>query len=122
LTECFDKKGSKTGYGPIDPTKPKNFEFMDALLHEVKKTFQDDYLHLGGDEVSFSCWKSNENISNFMKEHKIETYSQLESLWVQGMIDIAQVCFSTFINNRLVNKNGRWYLQHGIIFTFFMQF
>lgn len=45
-------------FGPIDPTIEDNYDFIRTLLTEVKDLFQDQYLHLGGDEVenSISCW------------------------------------------------------------------
>jgi len=71
-TVCYDDNGKPTGLlGPADPTNEKNYDFMRTILTDFKNVFHDDYVHLGGDEVGFGCWKSNKNISDWMYQHNI---------------------------------------------------
>lgn len=99
LTPCY--VGSKpTGtFGPIDPTNEDNYEFLKNFFTEVTtQRFIDHYIHLGGDEVSFECWKSNPNITTYMTQHNITgDYSKLEQVYISKLLD-------TIAN--LPNKNG----------------
>ena len=64
LTKCCDSKGVPDGtVGPIDPSVQANYDLMKTLFGEVKELFKDEFIHLGGDEVPFNCWKSNPNIT-----------------------------------------------------------
>ena len=64
LTKCCDSQGVPDGtVGPIDPSVKANYDLMKTLFGEVKNLFKDEFIHLGGDEVPFNCWKSNPNIT-----------------------------------------------------------
>ena len=46
-----------SSYGPINPVPDSTWTFLKGLFTEIgQKVFMDDYLHLGGDEVSYGCW------------------------------------------------------------------
>ena len=67
-SEPCDKKGVPDGtVGPIDPSKPANYDIMNKLFSEIRSTFKDNFIHLGGDEVPFDCWQSNPDITAWMK-------------------------------------------------------
>lgn len=84
LTPCYDSRRQLNGqFGPIDPSVKKNYKFMGDLLKEIGQVFPDNYLHLGGDEVDFSCWKSNPNITQFMKRYKLPDYESLEGFFIK---------------------------------------
>lgn len=58
LADCYDSRGRKTGRkGPLDPTKHATYALLRKLIEELVDVFPDQYLHLGGDEVSFDCWE-----------------------------------------------------------------
>ncbi|XP_075212922.1 beta-hexosaminidase subunit alpha-like [Lycorma delicatula] len=87
LTKCV---AIDDDYGPIDPTNDDNYNFLKQLFSEIANVFHDNYLHLGGDEVDFKCWKSNPNITQFMVKNNITTYEDLESYYIKKLLEIVQ--------------------------------
>lgn len=62
------------------------YEFMRDLITEIVDVFPDKYVHLGGDEVDFSCWKSNPKIVEFMKAMNFgDNYAKLEEFYEQRL-------------------------------------
>jgi len=90
LTECYDSRGQKNGFmGPMNPTKKRVYAFIEAFFEEVTQVFPDKYLHLGGDEVDFNCWRSNPNITSFMKKWNLGSdYHRLEAIYIKKLLDI----------------------------------
>lgn len=57
LTRCYKKDGTADDFfGPINPVPAKNYKFLKEFFAETFEVFPDAYIHLGGDEVDFSCW------------------------------------------------------------------
>lgn len=42
---------------------------------------------MGGDEVGFECWQSNQDIVNYMKQYNISSFVKLEEFYIQKLID-----------------------------------
>ncbi|XP_030832621.1 beta-hexosaminidase subunit alpha isoform X2 [Strongylocentrotus purpuratus] len=89
LTPCYSGTTPTGGYGPINPTIDANYDFLKIFFKEVVDLFPDHYVHMGGDEVSFSCWASNPAITDFMTQHQYgKNYSMLEQYYEQRLLDI----------------------------------
>ncbi|XP_067931387.1 beta-hexosaminidase subunit alpha-like isoform X2 [Watersipora subatra] len=100
LTPCYGSDGKPDGtYGPIDPTKNSSYVFLEQLFSEVHQVFPDQYVHLGGDEVSFDCWKSNPDINAAMVKLGIKAgdYAGLESYYISRLTDIVSSIGSKYI-------------------------
>ncbi|VDK88188.1 unnamed protein product [Onchocerca ochengi] len=72
LTKCYHANGSiyENFENLLDPTNANTWDILTALFQEIFLTFQDSYIHLGGDEAQYwftECWTSNPNIRQFME-------------------------------------------------------
>lgn len=56
LAACFEGERPNGQFGPIDPSKNQTYTFWKKFIQELSQVFPDNYLHLGGDEVDFTCW------------------------------------------------------------------
>ncbi|XP_061071668.1 beta-hexosaminidase subunit beta isoform X2 [Conger conger] len=89
LTPCYAGDSPSGTFGPVNPILNTTYEFMSQFFKEVSAVFPDAYVHLGGDEVDFTCWKSNPDIQKFMDAQGFGTdYSKLESYYIQKILDI----------------------------------
>ena len=71
LTHCPHHGNIGSDYGPIDPTNEDVYPVVRNLIKEVTSLFPSNFIHLGGDEVHYGCWKNNENITAWMASHNI---------------------------------------------------
>lgn len=111
LTQCYSMDRVVKGYlGPIDPSKNATYRFLEALFQEIVEVFQDQYLHLGGDEVPLGCWQSNPEVmafaNNLAKQTRVTSAQTAQaynnnyafSMWSD---DIKRVY--EYYENRLIN-------------------
>ncbi|XP_061657943.1 beta-hexosaminidase subunit beta isoform X2 [Syngnathoides biaculeatus] len=107
LTPCFAGSEPSGSFGPVNPIVNTTYDFMSRLFREIAAVFPDDYVHLGGDEVDFTCWKSNPDIQKFMEEQGFgKNYSNLESFYIQRLLDIVASTKKGYIIWQEVFDNG----------------
>ncbi|KAF5291376.1 hypothetical protein FQA39_LY03527 [Lamprigera yunnana] len=106
LSPCYVNNEFTGRYGPMDPTNDFTYTFMENLLKEVVEVFPDNYLHLGADEVEFECWSGNSNITSFMEQNNITSYTELESYYIQKLIDMSDALGATSLVWEEVFTNG----------------
>lgn len=63
----------------LDPTKEATYAFAEAMVSELAAIFPDAYLHIGGDEVDDTQWKSNPQIQQFMRDHQLKDSHALQA-------------------------------------------
>lgn len=98
LTPCYKGDVPSGTFGPINPTLNTTYEFMSRLLKEVSVVFPDSYIHLGGDEVSFYCWKSNPQIQKFMQKMRMGSdFAKLEAFYIENIVKMATALNKTSV-------------------------
>ncbi|KAK2834449.1 hypothetical protein Q7C36_015150 [Tachysurus vachellii] len=98
LTPCYKRAVPSGTFGPINPTLSSSYQFMNSLFKEVTSVFPDSFVHLGGDEVDFKCWKSNPNVQAFMAKMGFgHDYSKLESFYMESIMNITAAFNKTSI-------------------------
>lgn len=74
LVTCFNKQPwinfcAGPPCGQFDVTKEELYKYLDDLYRDINNMFNNPGLmHMGGDEVSFECWRIDNDITNWMKD------------------------------------------------------
>eukprot|EP01120_Amphizonella_sp_Union-15-10_P015421 TRINITY_DN793_c0_g1_i1.p2 TRINITY_DN793_c0_g1~~TRINITY_DN793_c0_g1_i1.p2 ORF type:complete len:233 (-),score=41.39 TRINITY_DN793_c0_g1_i1:56-754(-) len=79
---------------------------MTKFWAEVAQVFPDAYVHVGGDEVDFSCWQSNPEIQAFVAKNGWKSYSLLEQYYERKLLDIVAAAGKSYIIWEDVFDNG----------------
>jgi hexosaminidase len=56
----------------VNPTIERTYEFLDAFLAEMAELFDDEFIHIGGDENNGKHWLANPKIVAFMEARGFE--------------------------------------------------
>ncbi|MFA5010459.1 MAG: family 20 glycosylhydrolase [Ignavibacteria bacterium] len=63
----------------FDPTREETYEFFDKFFKEMSQLFNDEYIHIGGDENSGKQWDSSKAIQEFKKANNIKNNHELQA-------------------------------------------
>lgn len=69
--------GSEHYNGQLDITMESTYELVNGIVEEIQDIFPDEYVHLGGDEVIYSCYNKRPSIKEKMKEMGFDSYIDL---------------------------------------------
>ncbi|CAH1785462.1 unnamed protein product [Owenia fusiformis] len=90
LTPCykFNQKDLDGMYGPLHPALNSTYDTLQKIFQEVLDVFPDKYVHLGGDEVPFDCWRTNPYIAEFMKQKNLRDIREMLQYYEQRLVNI----------------------------------
>jgi hexosaminidase len=82
------------GFGVMDPTMDptieSTYEFLEKFLGEMAQLFNDEYLHIGGDENNGKQWDKNTDIQDFKKANSIVDNHALQAYFNRRLIQILE--------------------------------
>lgn len=104
LTQCYADGKPVNDYGVIDPSSPVTFDFLSKFLKEISERFPDQYVHLGGDEVFFDCWRSNTQVQDFMRSLNISKghEKKLEEYYMQKLVNLTKEASRPKVNTSYI--------------------
>lgn len=88
LTQCYDKDVPSRKFGPMNPILNSTYEFLNQFMEEIAYVFPDHDMHVGGDEVDFSCWESNPRIRDFMQKEGLAGSYVLQQMFMSQLMEI----------------------------------
>lgn len=72
---------------PLDPSHPRVYEIIRAILAQVVDIFPSKYLHVGGDEVEDRCWAESANLTHWARSNNLTVHG-ITGYFEQRVIDI----------------------------------
>ncbi|WP_299557346.1 beta-N-acetylhexosaminidase [Seonamhaeicola sp.] len=87
--------GIGAGTDVYDVSNSRVYQFLTDVLDEVMALFPSQVIHIGGDEVEYSYWKSSRSVAKYMDERGLQTPAEL------------QIHFTNSISQYLKSKGRR---------------
>jgi hexosaminidase len=72
----------------FNPTIEETYSFFDKFFKEMSELFNDEFMHIGGDENNGKQWNQNPSIQKFMKENGIKDNHELQSYFNKRLLEI----------------------------------
>jgi len=72
----------------INPTIEETYVFLDAFFAEMAELFDDDFIHIGGDENNGKHWLANPEITAFMEAHGYAEPLALQRYFNERVLEI----------------------------------
>jgi hexosaminidase len=72
----------------FNPTIEETYIFFDKFFKEMSELFNDEFMHIGGDENNGKQWNQNPSIQKFMKENGIKDNHELQSYFNKRLLAI----------------------------------
>jgi hexosaminidase len=88
------------GVWPVvfDATSEQVYQFLTNFMTEMTHDFfKDQFIHMGGDEVAYGCWRADHAINQWMASHNMSSYEQLQGYYENRIQNILRSLGKTTI-------------------------
>ncbi len=72
----------------VNPILEETYTFLDSFFAEMSQLFDDEFLHIGGDENNGNRWRANPEIVAFMKKNGYKDVLSLQRYFNERVLDI----------------------------------
>ncbi len=72
-------------YDIYNVADPKVIGFLEDVLTEVAALFPGNVIHVGGDEVRYDQWKTDEGIKQYMLQRNLKTYADVQISFINDI-------------------------------------
>jgi hexosaminidase len=72
----------------VNPITEETYRFLDTFFAEMAELFDDDFMHIGGDENNGVHWSANPEITAFMAENGYEDILALQRYFNERVLEI----------------------------------
>ncbi|VUZ42667.1 unnamed protein product [Hymenolepis diminuta] len=90
FAKCYETDYDSPYYGGLDPTKEETLDLLVKFFKEIIELFPESYLHMGFDEVEFSCLETNPHIQNYLSDHQLQTSIDAIKLFTVKLLNSIQ--------------------------------
>lgn len=82
MADCFEKYYYNINDFALNPTLEETYSTVNNILSDINKFSnnqfsQSRFMHTGGDEVVYGCWKADASVTAFMNAQQFTNYDQL---------------------------------------------
>ena len=72
----------------LNPANESVYEALRMIFREVASIFDDDYIHIGGDEVHIAWWRDDPDVQAFMAENGFADLNALQNHFTTRVVSI----------------------------------
>jgi hexosaminidase len=72
----------------VNPIKEQTYRFLETFFAEMTELFDDEFMHIGGDENNGVHWSANPEIAAYMAEHGYQDILALQRTFNERVLEI----------------------------------
>lgn len=106
MAQCFEKYYYNINDFALNPAVEETYTVLTAVLSDLIAATSAAYVHIGGDEVVYGCWKEDASITAFMSENNMESYDDLLAYFILRADEIVRSLGATPVHWEEVFEAG----------------